>query len=547
MSENLNLQGERFGDFRHFEHLLSEISAKYINIPVEEIEGTVSIDFGRHAGLLGCDSCNFHIFDQEKQNWLTLLESSEKVFLWTRKDEFARQLKELRDQPNFAEKMEHMFERWDRGCHVICPCPNDSSRKAKDMEEFVFAHGINSFVSVPIFAAGARVGAIIIATHGREGVWPEQIISMLRLFGEILANALVRKRTEESLRDALSEVQQLLSDIKQLKDQIEADYVYLTEEINLEHGFPEVVGNSQALRQILLRVKQVAPTNATVLLLGETGTGKNIIARAIHNESERNHRPLIQANCAAFAPGLIESELFGHEKGAFTGAVTRRAGRFEIANRTTLFLDEIGDLPLDLQAKLLRVLHDGEFERVGGSKTIKTDVRVIAATNKELQAEVDNGNFRKDLWYRLNVFPIHVPPLRERADDITPLINFFIKKYEKEFGKRFNKISQKTVKALQTYHWPGNIRELENSIERAVISSPNGNLHLEPPLSIHPKSLFAMRKKYQEIERKVLLDALEKAEWKIEGPGGAASIAGFKPSTFRLHVNKLGIKRPGRR
>lgn len=515
-------------------------------MPIAEIENAVRKDFGRLAGFLGGDACNFHLFDPKKKDWMTLLDSSEKIFLWARHEKFKVQLRKLRSHPDFAEKMEYMFERWERGRDAMQPCPDRHSTKARKMERFVSLYGVNAFISVPIFVAKAPIGAIIITAHARNAVWPKDIVSILRLFGEIIVNALVRKRTEESLRDALSEVQRLLSDIKQLKDQIEADYVYLTEEINLEHGFPEVVGDSKAIRRILVKVKQVAPTNASVLLLGETGTGKGVIARAIHNVSSRSHRPLIQVNCAALAPNLIESELFGHEKGAFTGAVARKVGRFEIADGTTLFLDEIGDLPFDLQAKLLRVLQEGEFERVGGITTLKTDVRVLAATNKDLQEEVDRGRFRSDLWYRLNVFPIRVPSLRERTDDMPLLINFFVKKYEKEFGKRFNKISQKTIKTFQNYHWPGNIRELENLIERAVISGSNSKLHFEIPLSAYPKSLFAEKMKYQQFERKYLLDTLEKAEWKIEGPRGAASIAGMNPSTFRLHIKKFGIRRPGK-
>jgi formate hydrogenlyase transcriptional activator len=411
------------------------------------------------------------------------------------------------------------------------------------MEAFVLAHGISSFVSVPILAAGAKLGAIIIAAHGTKAEWPDDIVPRLRLFGEVLANAVVRKRSEEALRSALSDVQRLLADVKRLKDQIQADYVYMTEEVNLE--LPDVVGNSRGFWEVFVRAKQVAPTNANVLLLGETGTGKGLVARAIHNASDRRHRPLIQVNCAALAPGLIESELFGHEKGAFTGAVARRIGRFEIANGTTLFLDEIGDLPLDLQAKLLRVLQEGEFERVGGTMTIKTDVRVIAATNKDLQREIAEGTFRRDLWYRLNVFPIQVPPLRERIEDIPLLVSHFVNKHGKRIGKRFDTLSQNTLKALQNYPWPGNIRELENFIERAIITSPGGSLQLEVPPSVQSKDLITEKARFHDVERGVLTDALNKTRWRIEGPRGAASIAGLRPSTFRLHMKKLGIKRPG--
>jgi formate hydrogenlyase transcriptional activator len=536
-SDNCLSGVERSEDLVHFERLLSEVSAKYINMPIEEIEITIKNDFGRLASLLGGDSCNFHLFDQERQDWMTLYHSSEPLFLWARHEEFADELKEIIRHPDFLDKMQYMFEHWARGEYAICPCPDKHSKKAQRMEQFVFAHGIRSFVSVPIFAAGACVGAIVVAAHRSTPLWPYDITARIRLFGEVLANALVRKQSEETLRNALSEVQRL-------KDRLEADYTYLTEEINLEHGFPEVVGKSQALREILVRVKQVAPTHATVLLSGETGTGKGVIARAIHNASTRSHRPLIQVNCASLAPGLVESELFGHEKGAFTGAVARRIGRFEMANETTLFLDEIGDLPLDLQAKLLRVLQDGEFERVGGTVTIRTDVRVIAATNKDLQEEVDCRRFRSDLWYRLSVFPICVPPLRERVGDIPLLVSHFVSKHQKRIGKRFDTISQNDMKALQNYLWPGNIRELENFIERAIIISPNGNLQLEIPALAQPKYFLVERTRFQEFERKCLLDALIKTDWKIEGPCGAASMMGLTPTTFRRHLKKLGIIRP---
>jgi transcriptional regulator with GAF, ATPase, and Fis domain len=356
----------------------------------------------------------------------------------------------------------------------------------------------------------------------------------LRLFGEVLENALGRRRSEEALRTALSE-------IKQLKERFEADYIYLREEIKLEHDFSGIVGRSEALRQILVKVKQVAPTNATVLILGETGTGKGLIARAIHNASRRGDRPLIRVNCAALNPGVIESELFGHEKGAFTGAQSRRVGRFEAANGTTLFLDEIGELPLDLQGKLLRVLEEGEFERVGGTSTIKTDVRVIAATNRDLEKEVEAGRFRRDLWYRLTIFPIYVPPLRERLEDIPLFMNFFVDKHGKRIGKKFDMIPQRFIKALEGYSWPGNIRELENMIERAVIKSPEGNLQIETPLQLGVP--LDKRKKHEEFEREHILNILKDTNWIIEGRKGAAQRLGLTPSTLRYRMKTLDIKR----
>ncbi|HEX9911465.1 MAG TPA: sigma 54-interacting transcriptional regulator, partial [Desulfatiglandales bacterium] len=389
---------------------------------------------------------------------------------------------------------------------------------------------------IPITLEGSTAGAFTVVTTRHHRTWSDDLIPRLRLFGEVFINAIARKRSEERLREALSE-------IRKLKDRIEADYVYLREEIKLEHDFCDIVGKSDALKKILLKVRQVAPTNATVLILGETGTGKGLIARAIHNASARKERPLIQVNCAALAGSLIESELFGHEKGAFTGAQANREGRFELANGTTLFLDEIGDLPIELQPKLLRVLHEGEFERVGGSTTIKTDVRIIAATNKDLEKEVEAGRFRRDLWYRLSVFPIHVPPLRERLQDIPVFVDFFLDRYGKWIGKKFDMVDQKTLKGLQAYSWPGNIRELENLIERAVITSSAGVLQIDVPRDrAVPKTRNGT---LEEIERSYILEVLNDTYWRINGPNGAASRLGLNPSTLRSRMKNLDISRPG--
>jgi len=281
-----------------------------------------------------------------------------------------------------------------------------------------------------------------------------------------------RKRAEVALRDALTEVEQL-------KSRLQAENIYLQEEIKVQHNFEEIISRSDKFKKILGNVEQVASTDATVLILGETGTGKELIARAIHHVSHRHDRPLVKVNCAALQANLIESELFGHEKGAFTGALTRKIGRFELANGGTIFLDEIGDLPLDLQAKLLRVLQEGEFERLGSSETMKVDVRVIAATNRDLERAVEAGDYRQDLYYRLNVFPIKTPPLRERKEDVLILVKHFAKKYASKLGKKMDAIPQKAMRALEDYSWPGNVRELENVIERAIILSQDGTLRVD--------------------------------------------------------------------
>jgi transcriptional regulator with GAF, ATPase, and Fis domain len=348
-----------------------------------------------------------------------------------------------------------------------------------------------------------------------------------------------RKGTEESLRSAYAEN-------KQLKDRFQAENIYLHNVIDREFNFGEIIGRSNALEYVFFRVEQVAPQDATVLLLGETGTGKGVIARAIHTRSSRKDRPMITVNCSSLPANLIESELFGREKGAFTGSHERMMGRFELADNSTLFLDEIGEMPMDLQTKLLRVIQDGEFERLGGPKTIKVNVRIIASTNRKLEEEIRKGRFREDLFYRLNVFPITIPPLRQRKEDIPLLVDYFVAKFNKKTGKKIETVSKDTLNALQEYDWPGNVRELESIIERAVITSQGTALQI---LDRFENSLKAGEQEAQdgkalaELERDHILQALEKAGWRIEGKKGAAAMLGLNPSTLRGRMRKDGIRR----
>ena len=297
---------------------------------------------------------------------------------------------------------------------------------------------------------------------------------------------------------------------------------------------------------MLHKVEQVAATDATVLILGETGTGKELLARAVHQLSPRQDRPLVKVNCASLPANLIESELFGHEKGAFTGAVARRSGRCELAHRGTIFLDEIGDLPLDLQAKLLRVLQEGEFERLGDSRTIQIDVRVIAATNRDLKQAIASGELREDLYYRLNVFPLALPPLRERPEDIPLIVSHFVQKYSAKMGKRIEQIPTSVIETLQAYDWPGNVRELENIIERAVILATGSALELDGALAANREEAVTISKgqTLQEVERQHILQNLEDTAWRIEGPGGAAVRLGLNPSTLRSRMKKLNLASP---
>jgi chemotaxis protein methyltransferase CheR len=335
-----------------------------------------------------------------------------------------------------------------------------------------------------------------------------------------------------------------LYEINELKEQLEAERAYLKEEIRLENNHENIIGQSDSLKYVLFKVEQIAESDTTVLVLGETGTGKELVARAIHNFSRRKKRALVKVDCAALPSNLIESELFGHEKGAFTGADRKHMGRFEIADGTTLFLDEIGELPLELQSKLLRVVQDGEFERLGSSHTKQVNTRIIAATNRNLEKEVEKGRFRSDLWYRLNVFPITMPPLRERIDDIPLLVDFYINKISRRLGKVIEMIPQNVMNAIQNYHWPGNIRELENVLERAVINSSSPKLRLADDLSKSYKHLSKNYKTLEAVERDYIFRVLEQTHWKVSGKNSATQILGLNRSTLRARMRKLGIVIP---
>jgi PAS domain S-box-containing protein len=372
-----------------------------------------------------------------------------------------------------------------------------------------------------------------------KSIVKERTGELTRANVQILQGLGERKGAEESLQDAIAE-------IKHLKDRLQAENIFLQQDVAREYNFGEIIGQSNAISYVFFRIEQVAPQDATVLLLGETGTGKGVVARAIHSRSARKERSMITVNCTAMPANLIESELFGREKGAFTGADARQMGRFELADRGTIFLDEIGEMPLELQSKLLRVIQDGEFERLGSPRTIKVNVRIIAASNRNLEEEIKCGRFREDLFYRLNVFPITIPPLRQRKEDIPLLVNHFVAKFNKKTGKKIATVSKETLDALKEYHWPGNVRELESVIERAVITSQGTALQVldrfdtcretgdEPGEEV--KALAG-------IEKDHILQVLQKTAWRIEGPTGAAVLLGLNSSTLRARMRKYGIRR----
>ncbi len=356
-----------------------------------------------------------------------------------------------------------------------------------------------------------------------------------------------RKLADEQLKSALQQVELL-------KEKLQAENRYLMDEIKEEHNFSKIIGESPALQQILTQIEHVAPTNASVLIQGDSGTGKELIARAIHSASQRKDRPLVKINCGAITPSLVESELFGHEKGAFTGALQKRLGRFELAHGGTLFLDEVGELPLDIQVKLLRVLQEGEFERVGSNETQTVDVRIIAATNRNMHEMVDNGTFRNDLYYRLSVFPVQVPSLQQRIEDLPLLVDHILRRLNQTLGKKFEAISNTSLDRLRHYHWPGNIRELQNTLERAAIvghppflevatlynQQPN---HLQNNQQRPPESTPTTLSTLAEAERQHIINTLNAVNWVIAGKQGAAEILDLPPSTLRSKMKKLTIER----
>jgi transcriptional regulator with GAF, ATPase, and Fis domain len=402
-----------------------------------------------------------------------------------------------------------------------------------------------SYLGVALFdSARTVIGHMVIIDDERmsdDPLW----LSVLRTFAARAGMELERERREEKLRAALAEVEAL-------KNRLEAENVYLQEEIRTEHNFNEIVGNSPALLESLRKVELVAPTDSTVLIDGETGCGKELFARAVHNRSKRSGRPLVKVNCGAIAPGLVESELFGHVKGAFTGAVEKRVGRFELANGGTIFLDEISELPLEAQVNLLRVLQEQEFEPVGSSRTVHVNVRVIAATNRDLAHAVRDGKFRDDLLYRLNVFPIHVPPLRERKSDIGPLVKFFTAGLARKLGKSVLGFSARSMERLLEYSWPGNVRELQNIVERSAILARGPILELDGALAggestARSESLGQRQglagglEQLHDVERFHIVSVLKATGGVVGGARGAAAILGLRPNTLRSRMNKLGI------
>ncbi|NEX22467.1 AAA domain-containing protein [Thiorhodococcus mannitoliphagus] len=507
-----------------FERLLGDLSALFADLPAERVIDEIAGALARLIDFLGFDRCSFGEFIHDAGP-IEILCSVARDGI----DPTPRGL---------GPPLPWYFDRLRAGHLVVLPAiPEGFPAEATAEVAYCQRSGLRSNLGIPLRIGGRVMGAIAFSAFQRTRAWPEDLIVRLKIIGEVFAQALARSRREAELAAALAE-------ITRLKESVEAENAYLRQS-GCWRSPRTLASRSPRFNQVLEELAQVAPTLATVLLLGETGTGKEVLADAIHGLSDRRHRPMIKVNCAALPASLIEAELFGREKGAYTGALARQKGRFELADGSTLFLDEVGELPLELQTKLLRVLQDGRFERVGGTQTIQVEVRLIAATNRDLPQAVRQGAFREDLYYRLNVFPIQVPALRERPEDIPLLAWEFVKAFSESMGKPIEHIDDESMVALLNDPWPGNVRELRNLIERAMILTRGPTLHLSlgrpPALAPATASVGTL----EDHERTHILRVLEQTGWRIRGTGGAAARLGLKPTTLESRMKRLGLRRPG--
>jgi formate hydrogenlyase transcriptional activator len=638
-------------DRLRFEGLISDLSASFVNISSNQIEGEINTWLQRITEFFGVDRCTVGLFSEDDTQLTRAFEyhlaGVEPGPVSLSKDELPWYVSQL---------MEAKL--------VVINRLEDLPAEAEAERRLVLAKSMKSILSIPMVSGQRTLGSCALVAVRAERIWPADLVQRMRLIAAVFAGVLARKRSEELLRESearlnlaatsaeaglwileistghiwatqkarelygfapgqelnfeefiqivdpedreglrrsvkqatqtrgdfqeeyrivhpdgtirwmaargrqyfkssgepdrlmgvaldISErkrmedqLRERLDEIEGLKQQLEKENIYLRKEIELQNVHEEIVGRSKAMIAILGQVEQVARTDATVLIEGETGTGKELLAQAVHRLSARKDRLLVTVNCASLPPTLIESELFGREKGAYTGAMTRMTGRFEMADGATLFLDEIGELPQEVQAKLLRVLEEGRFERLGSTQPLQANVRIIAATNRDLAHDVDEGKFRKDLYYRLNVFPIAVPPLRERPEDIPQLVWAFVRQFEKKMGKRIDHIPRKSMEDLQLYLWPGNARELRNVVEHAMIVSSGKTLEMHVPRTA--SSEIPANLSLEDAERRHILDVLEQSGWRITGQGGAAEILGLKRTTLQSKMKKLGIKRPAK-
>jgi formate hydrogenlyase transcriptional activator len=502
------------------ERLIADLSCRFINVLPEQVDGAIADGLREICEVLELDRGTLSRVDSngmlpEDVSWaasgtesLAVPVPANERFPWTVERLLAG------DVVHFAT-------------HEEIPSPTDRQAYQES--------GIKSAVILPVSVAGHVAAAVSFHAVHAERAWSSEVLRRFKLLTGVFNQVVARRQSGTVLRRVLGEV-------KRLQDALQVDNDQLRREVAERFGLPNIVGRSAALRRALEQVHQVAATDSTVLLLGETGTGKELFATQIHALSARRNRAMVRVNCAAIPETLIESELFGREKGAFTGALARQVGRFEVANGSTIFLDEIGDLPPETQIKLLRVLQERQIERLGSPEPIAVDTRVIAATHRNLEQRIAEGAFREDLYYRLNVFPIHVPPLRERPEDIPLLVWRFVEEFSKSFGKRVESIADDSMAALQQYEWPGNLRELRNVVERAMITSQGSRLTIRTPETLVAASQRSQR--LVDVEREHMRRVLEAANWRIRGSDGAAERLGVKPTTLETRMAKLGLKRP---
>jgi PAS domain S-box-containing protein len=519
----------RFGDPRRltfeqqleFQRFVAQLSSHFINLPAEQIDEAIRAGLGRICEQLALDRAALYKVDADG--------TLGGCIGWT-----AAGVPAIEGPLPARERLPWALERILAGDIVLFSTLEDVPSEI-DRTSYA-AFGIRSAVIIPLSVDGRVEGALSFNTVHAERPWLPDVVQRLTIVASVFDQVLARRHREESLQRALAEVQRLKNDLQN-------ENLHLRREVRESMGLAGIVGQSASLQRVIEQIRQVAATDSTVLLLGETGTGKELLAAQIHELGSRRTRPMVRVNCAAIPAALIESELFGREKGAYTGALARQAGRFELADRSTIFLDEIGDLPSEVQVKLLRVIEERRVERLGSPRPLAIDTRIVAATHRNLEQRMNDGTFREDLYYRLNVFPICVPPLRERVEDIPLLVWRFVEEFSKTFGKRIDTIGKESLTALQHYSWPGNIRELRNVVERAMISASGPRLTI--PLPAGSAAAAKRSSKLVDVEREHVRAVLHRTGWRVRGSGGAADALGLKPTTLETRMAKLGLRRPG--
>ena len=505
------------------QELISSISTRFLNLPPIQVNQELAIAMKEITEYFDIDRLSLFM----SQNFARG-EAFRLTHFWSRyEDEMDKKREEFKsfDFPYISKKI--MKEG-----HFAFSKLDDFPENAWIDRQNIIRARTKSTLAIPLIFSNNTEGVLSFDTLSREKKWTPRMISEAKIIAQIFTNVLSRQKADLHLRNAYEEIQRL-------KVKLEKENILLRKEIELQHAHEAFLGRSKAVMNVLEQVEKVAAMDTSVLVLGETGTGKDLLAHEIHRLSLRKDKTMIRVNCASLPASLVENELFGHEKGAFTGAVSTQLGRFEVADGGTVFLDEIGEMPLEVQAKLLRVLQDSCFERLGSTKTISVNVRVIAATNRNLSEEIKKGKFRQDLYYRLSVFPIFIPPLRERGEDIRILAFKFVEEFSKSMGKEIKKIPQKTIDLLQNYSWPGNVRELRNVIEHSMILSSGSELNIKLPPEAGGET--PLRASLEEIERRHILNVLNSTRWHVKGKNGAADILKMNPSTLYSRMKKLGI------